>query len=170
MDVGSWRPDGGRGGAQSERGRRPIIPCFPLIQSQRVGWRRRSLKVFSVQSGIKRRPFRSAARSSIMTGVPLDSYIFMNGVRRSVGHVIYGGAGSKRSQTAEPRPPTGRPVSSAGPEKRPISWSDGRRGPRPITGDTSPYVFFFIAGVKCHATLKGLDDLHAGARITCTIL
>lgn len=65
--------------------------------------------MFAVQSGVKRRPFRSAARSSITTGVPLDSYIFMNAVRRSVGHVIYGGGGSKRPQTAEPRPqPDGR--------------------------------------------------------------
>lgn len=170
MDVASWRPDGGRGGAQSERGRRPIIPCFPVIQSQRDGWRRRSLKVFSVQSGVKRRPFRSAARSSITTGVPLDSYIFMNGVRRSVGHVIYGAAGSKRPQTAEPRPqPDGRFPPQVRRNYRSADLTaaealgQSRETPRLM-------VFFFIAGVKCHATLKGLDDLHEGARITCTTL
>lgn len=36
MDVVSRRRDGGQG-AQSERGRRPVILCFPPIQSQPVG-------------------------------------------------------------------------------------------------------------------------------------
>lgn len=102
MDVVSQRTDG-RHGAQSEHGRRPVILCFPPIQSQPVGGAEpKGDQVFSVKSGIKRQLFRSAARSSITTGVPLHSCVFMNRVRRSVGHMIYGTAGLKRSQSAQP--------------------------------------------------------------------
>lgn len=152
FSVDRWRPRC----AESERGRRPVILCFPPIQYQSVeGAEPRGDQVFSVQQGVKRQLFRSAARSSITTGVPLHSYVFMNRVCRSVARVIYGVAALKRSQTAQV---DGRFPSQA----RETTDQLVCRPPRPSANHRR--------SVKCHATLKGLNDLHACAWITCTTL
>lgn len=126
------------------------------LQSQPVRWAEpKGDQVSPVRSAVKRQLFRSAARSGITTGVPLHSYVFMNGVRRSVGHVIYGVAGLKQSQAAQPE--GWFPSQARGTTDQLVCWPQ-----EPSANHRR--------SLKCHATLKGLNDLHAGAWITCATL
>lgn len=141
MDVVSQRTDGSRG-AQSERGRHPVILRFPSDPKPSLGGAEpKGEQVFS-RPGRRRTASRREIRSA-----------------RKCVHERSPSLGWSRDlwrrrieMSCGPFPPPARETTD-----QLVCWP-----PRPSANQRRP--------MKCHAALKGLDDLHAGARLTCTTL